>query len=357
MLLGGEGTRLRPLTLTLPKQVLPVAEVPMIERVLDHLAAHGVTEAVLSLGYLNQAFVDLFPDGRSGEMELRYAIEPEPLDTAGAIAFAARQAGIDEAFLVANGDVLTDLDVSAMIDHHRSRGAQTTLALARVSDPSAFGLVHTDDDDRVVEFVEKPPTGSSPGPGWVSAGTYLLEPSVLDRIPAGRRVSVEREIFPAVVAAGGLYGFPSVDYWTDTGTPGQYLAAQLDLLTGRRPGPPAPGARYDGHGRWVLGQARIDGDVTGPALLGDGAHVAGGARVSSSVVGARSTIRAGAVVRGSVLLPGTVVHEGARVDGSIVGHGATIGARATVVGLSVVGPGRCVAAGSSLDGERLPVSV
>jgi len=329
----------------------------MIERVLAHLAGHGVTEAVLSLGYLHEAFVDLFPEGCYGELALRYAVEPEPLDTAGAIAFAARGAGIDESFLVANGDVLTDLDVSAMVAWHSARGAEATISLARVEDPGAFGMVSTDDDGRVLEFVEKPPPGSRAEPGWVSAGTYVLEPSVLSDVPDGRRVSVEREVFPLVVARGGLYGFASTDYWTDTGTPSQYLAAQLDLVAGRRPGPPAPGARQSADGWWMLGTATVAGEVVAPSLLGDGSRVATGATVAGSVVGADCTVERGAAVRGSVLLAGTTVGEGAVVAESIVGHGAVIGSGAIVTGLSVVGPGAEVAREAHLDAARVPVAV
>ena len=362
MLVGGTGTRLRPLTLAVPKQVLPIVEVPMIERVLAHLEPHGVDEVVLSLGYLPDAFIALFPDGKTGSMRLTYAVEPEPLDTAGAVGFAARVAGIDERFLVVNGDVLTDLDLTAMVAFHERRGAAATISLARVEDPSAFGLVPIDAEGRVVEFVEKPAPGAvrpDPGPAsrhgyLVNAGTYVLEPSVLHHIPEGRRVSIEREVFPVLAAAGTLYGFDSPDYWTDTGTPRQYLEAQLDLVSGHRPGPPAPDARRGPNGVWTIGAARVPSDLRGPAVIGAGAEVAEGACVEGSVVGAGARIGAGAQVLDSVLLAGALVGDGAVVRRSIVGEGARVGRGARVSGVSVLGAGYEVEAGARLDGARLP---
>ncbi len=356
MLVGGTGTRLRPLTLTVPKQVLPIVEVPMIERVLAYLAGHGIDEAVLSLGYLHEAFENLFPAGRAGDVRLTYAVEPEPLDTAGAVGFAARHAGITERFLVVNGDILTDLDVTAMVAFHVERKAEATISLAKVADPSAFGLVPVDGEGKVVAFVEKPAPGAV-GPSLVNAGTYVLEASALDHIAEGRRVSIEREVFPILAAAGTLYGFDSVDYWTDTGTPLQYLQAQLDLISGRRPGPPAPGARQIADDVWALEDAHLGGNVQGPAYIGVGAHVAGDASVEGSVIGAGCEIHAGARVADSVLLAGTVVGNGAVVSRSVLGRGVEVGKGAEVRGVSVLGDGYIVAPGTHLDGARLPATV
>jgi UTP-glucose-1-phosphate uridylyltransferase len=204
VLVGGFGTRLRPLTLTRPKQMLTVGQDLMIEVVLGHLGRHGVTEAVLALGYKPDAFRAAFPDGTCAGMQLRYAVESEPLDTAGAIRFAATEAGFDrgdEPLVVVNGDVLTTLDVRDLVAFHRSRGAEGTIHLIPVEDPSAFGVVPTDDDGRVLAFIEKPPRDEAPT-NLINAGTYVLEPSVLDRIDAGRPVSIERETFPGMVADG-----------------------------------------------------------------------------------------------------------------------------------------------------------
>src|SRR5580698_7381353 len=224
VLVGGEGTRLRPLTLTAPKQMLPIVGVPMIERVLGHLASHGVDEAVLSLGYLPDAFMKAYPEGAVDGVHLTYAVEPEPLDTAGAVRFAATFGAVDETFVVVNGDVLTDLDLSALIEFHRARDAEGTIALHPVADPSAFGVVPTDEVGRVTAFVEKPPRDEAPT-NEINAGTYVLEPSVLARIPEGGRVSIERETFPAMVRDGGLFARSDDSYWLDTGTPAAYLQA------------------------------------------------------------------------------------------------------------------------------------
>jgi NDP-sugar pyrophosphorylase family protein len=354
VLVGGEGTRLRPLTLSTPKQMLPVAEVTMIERVLGHLAAHGVKDVTLSLGYRPDAFLNLFPGGKAGDLTIRYAVEPEPLGTAGAIRFAAEAAEIDGTFLACNGDVLTDLDVAALVDFHTRWEAEGTIALTRVPDPSAYGLVPTGADGRVLAFVEKPLPEESVT-GAINAGTYVLEPSVLERIPKGQPSSIEREVFPGMAQEGRLYAVASDAYWIDTGTPALYLQAQLDLLDGRRPPPPAPGAQLRQGDVWTLGEPVIDGIVMGPALVGTAAYIQAGAKVERSVIGSGARVYDGAEVRGSVLLPGASVHSGAVIDGSIVGEGAVVGRDARLSGLTVVGDGVEVDAEARLYGVRLPV--
>jgi NDP-sugar pyrophosphorylase family protein len=351
VLVGGEGTRLRPLTFTTPKQMLPVAEVTVIERVLDHLAAHGVTEAVLSLGYQPKAFLTAFPDDKAAGVALSYAIDPEPLDTAGAVGFAARELGVENTFVVVNGDVLTDQDLTGLVEFHRARGAEATIALTRVDDPSRYGVVAVDEEGRVQAFVEKPAPGTAPS-DLINAGTYVLEPAVLDRIPAGRS-SIERLVFPAMVADGCLFAKPSPAYWIDVGTPATYLEAQLDLLDGVRNTPPAPGAEDTGDGVWTLGQPVVDGDVTGPSLIGDAAYVAQGARVERSVVGAGARVEPGAVVRDSVLLPGARVRGDAVIEHSVVGERAVVGEGTVLSDLSVVGGGTTVDGGQQLVGARL----
>lgn len=327
VLVGGFGTRLRPLTSDLPKQMLPIVDRPMIEHVVGHLAAHGVEEVVLSLGFLPDAFRDAYSDGRCAGIPLHYAVEPEPLDTAGAVRFAAEDAGIDEAFLVLNGDVLTDLAVDELIVFHRASGAEATVSLTPVDDPSRYGVVPTDADGRVTGFVEKPPAGAAPC-NWINAGTYVFEPSVIDRIEPGRRVSVEREVFPAMADEGVLYGLRSEAYWVDTGTPETYLGVQLDLLDG----------------------------VRGPARSGvdDAAEIHPGATVRRSVIGPGAVVAEGSRVCDSVVMAGSRIGEGAVVDGSLVGTDATIGPDARVLGLSVVGHGAEVVAGEHLTGDCRP---
>jgi mannose-1-phosphate guanylyltransferase len=327
VLVGGFGTRLRPLTLTTPKPMLPVGHVPMLERVLGNLARGGVTEAVLSLGFQPDAFTSAFPDGTCAGVALHYAVEPEPLDTAGAIRFAAAAAGAHERFVVVNGDVLTDLDVSVLVDFHVARGAEATIHLTPVEDPSAFGVVPTDDQGRVLAFIEKPKREEAPT-NLINGGTYVFEASMLERIPTGRRVSVERETFPQVVAEQRLFALATDDYWLDTGRPDQYVQANLDVLDG------------------VRSHDRCDALGVGVAV-----HTAG--VVERSVVGQGGVVASGAKVVGSVLLPGVVLGEGAHVEASAIGRDAVIGAGARLVGC-VVGDGVSVPPGVVLEGARVP---
>jgi mannose-1-phosphate guanylyltransferase len=301
--------------------MLPVAGVPMIERVLGHLAEAGVTEAVLSLGYKPDAFLAAFPAGACRGVRLVYAVEPTPLDTAGGIAFAARAAGVDDTFLAVNGDVLTSFAAARLVEFHRRSGGEATIHLTPVEDPSAFGVVPTDRDGRVQAFVEKPAPGTAPT-NYVNAGTYVLEPSVLARVADGARVSMERDVFPALVTAGGLFALGSDDYWIDTGTPAKYLAANLDALGFGAP--PVPSARDDGNGVWVIDGARIDGKVSGPALVCEGAVVEQGAVVDHAVIGTGAHVNAGATVRDAVLLPGSVVGQGELVERAIVAADGTL---------------------------------
>jgi mannose-1-phosphate guanylyltransferase len=330
VLVGGFGTRLRPLTLTRPKQMLTVGQDLMIEVVLGHLGRHGVTEAVLALGYKPDAFRAAFPDGTCAGVQLRYAVESEPLDTAGAIRFAATEAGFDrgdEPLVVVNGDVLTTLDVRDLVAFHRSRGAEGTIHLIPVEDPSAFGVVPTDDDGRVLAFIEKPPRNEAPT-NLINAGTYVLEPSVLGRIDASRPVSIERETFPGMVTDGVLFAYATDDYWLDAGKPAALLQANLDAVAGRGPG-------------------------AGTAAVGAGCTVDG--TVTDAVVGAGSTVGSGATVRRSVLMPGARIGADAVVEGSLLGEGVVVGAAAQVVD-SVLGDGFVVEDGSVLDGVKLPES-
>jgi NDP-sugar pyrophosphorylase family protein len=354
VLVGGEGTRLRPLTFSTPKPMLPVAEVAMIERVVGHLAQHGVDEVILSMGYKPDTFLVAFPEGTCQGVRLTYAVEPERLDTAGGIAFAARHAGLDETFLVMNGDVLSDVDLTELLAFHRERGGEATISLTPVDDPSAFGVVPTDERGRVTAFIEKPPAAEAPTNN-INAGFYVFEPAVIDRVPVGGVLHLESQVFPHMVDEGVLYGLASSTYWTDTGTPPLFLEASLDYVRGRRGGPPAPGAKERESGVWTLGASVIDGKVTAPCLVGDAAYIASGARVEESVVGGGCRVEAGAEVTRSVLLPGSVVHAGARVDRSIIGEGAVIGADAVVTELTVVQGRAAVGPGASVAGGRIAV--
>ena len=326
VLVGGFGTRLRPLTYTTPKPMLPVCHRPVIEHLVAHLGRAGITEVTLALGFKPEVFVDAFPDGTCAGVALRYAVEPEPLDTAGAIKFAAEHAGIDGTFVVVNGDVLTDLDVGGLVAFHRAHGAEGTLHLIPVADPSAFGIVAIDSSGRVETFVEKPPPGEALS-NLINAGTYVLEPSVLSRIPAGRKVSIERETFPSMVEEGTLYAMPSDVYWIDTGKPDEYLQANLDVLDGRR-----------AHAE-VMAAVHVE------------AMIAPGAVVEHSVVGAGAVVESDATVRDSVVLPNAVVAAGAHVSASIVA--GRVGKCATITDV-VVGAEGDVADGTTMESERIP---
>jgi mannose-1-phosphate guanylyltransferase len=331
VLVGGEGTRLRPLTLTRPKPMLPVAGVPMLARKLAHLAEHGVTEAVLSLGYKPDAFMTAFPEGHVAGVRLHYAVEPVPLDTAGAIRFAAVAAGFldgddDEPIVAVNGDVLTTLDLSAQVGFHRSVGARATIALTRVEDPSAFGVVPCHPDGRVIDFVEKPTREEAPT-DWINGGTYVLERSVIRDIAADVRVSIERVVFPQLVAEGSLYAVQSSEPWIDAGIPSTYLQANLDAIAAD-----APAAGQ------VDPSASIDPTAT----------------VEHSVIGPGAVVAHGAVVRRSVLLMGAAVASGCVVEDSMLGETCRIESGSKLRALSVVGDGAVVEAGSVLDGIRFP---
>jgi mannose-1-phosphate guanylyltransferase len=308
--------------------MLPVVRVPMIERVVAALGSYGVTEAVLSLGYRPDAFLDAYPDGVCAGVVLHYAVEPDPLDTAGAVRFAALSAGIDDTFIVVNGDVLTDLNVAELWEFHKSHGAEGTIALTPVEDPSRYGVVPIDDNGRVIEFVEKPAPGTAPT-NWINAGTYVLEPSVLDRIASDRKVSIERETFPAMVADESLFALHSDAYWIDAGTPDTYLRAQLDLIDGIRANEIA-----------VLPSDEIDSS----------------ALVENSVLGANVVIGNGTIVRNSILMDGVTIGPGVRIHDSIIASGARVGPDSHISDLTVVGAGVEVPAQSELTGARLPES-
>jgi mannose-1-phosphate guanylyltransferase len=357
VLVGGEGTRLRPLTSTTPKPLLPIAGRPLLERQLLWLASHGVIEVVLSLGYLPDAFVEHFPGDRFGPIQLRYAVEPQPLGTAGAVRFAADSAGIDERFVVCNGDVLTTLDLDDFVEFHVERGATATVHLAKVEDPSALGAVPTYPDGEVKAFVEKPPPGMAPT-DWINAGTYVLEPEVLELIPSSLAVSIERETFPRLLdARGKLYARGTDDYWLDVGTPENYLQANTDVLTGHLGLPPVPDAREAAPGVWLQGSADVAGKVVleAPLLVGPGVSVGSGTRLVGATVGPGCSIGQDVVVDRSVLLSGARVADRTRIQSSIVGTDASLEEDVTVLDRSIIGAHARVGAGTILAGGRVPV--
>ena len=320
VLVGGFGTRLRPLTAHTPKQMLPICGVPMIEWVVSHLRDHGVREVGLALGYRPDAFLNAYPEGQIADVPYRIAVEAEALGTAGAIRFAAQEMQLEETFLVLNGDVLTDLDISALVEFHGQHEAEATIALQTVSDPSRFGVVTTTDSGQVEEFIEKPLLGKSPSNN-INAGTYVMNRSVVDRIPEGRPVSVERETFPEMVDARTLYAMESNTYWLDTGTPEQFLEANLDVLQGRRKNKPAMPIAS------IHTTAKVEDSVIGTA-----SHIEAEATVKHSVLFNDCHICRWATIIDSVLADEVYVGEGTRLEGCVIGSNQRIEAGVTLTG-------------------------
>ena len=335
ILVGGEGTRLRPLTETIPKSVIPLAGRPFLSYLIDWLGRHGVDEVVLACGFKADQVREVLGEG--GTPRLRYVEEPEPRGTAGAIKFAAEQ--LSGRFLALNGDVLTDLDLTALMSFHAQRESRATLGLYPVEDTTGYGLVRRGDDGAVLEFLEKPET---PGAGEINAGTYVLEHAVLDLIPDGKMVSIERDVFPGLIGEG-LYAITLHGYWMDIGTPDRYLQATWDILERRVE--TALGDRLDAEGRLVADDVEVAADalVEGSALVEDGSRIGGGAAVGPRVaIGPDCEIGAGATVESSVLLAGCRIGERAAVRGAIVAAGVEVAPGAVVPPGSVIGAGEKV---------------
>jgi mannose-1-phosphate guanylyltransferase len=315
VLVGGFGTRLRPLTETIKKELLPLVDRPILDHTLDRLGRHGVHEVIMSSPYLESAFHP-FIEARRGDPKITWVTESEPLDTGGAIVNTLAFLD-DEPFFALNGDILTDLDLSAMRAFHGERGAEVTIALHHVEDASAFGLVDTDDHGRVLAFREKP---EEPVPGDVNAGTYLLDPDVLRRWSADRKISIEREIFPEVIATGhAVFGFPGNCYWIDLGTPEKYLQAHRDMLAGE-----VGGVSYEAP--WIAPTADVEAgaSIDAASAIGAEARVAPGARIDRSVIHPGASVAPGGAVADSIVGPGAHVGVGARVDRCVLGAGARV---------------------------------
>jgi mannose-1-phosphate guanylyltransferase len=340
ILVGGEGTRLRPLTSTVPKPVVPLVDRPFIVYMLEWLGRHGVDDVVMSCGFLATAVRNVLGDGSQYGLRLRFIEEPEPRGTAGALKYAEDL--LDDRFLMLNGDVLTDIDLTAQIAQHDATGAVGTLALVPVEDPTAYGLVRLHDDHSVKEFVEKP-SADQIDTRLISAGAYVLERSVLDLIAPDRNVSIEREVWPQLVG-DGLYGFAADAYWLDIGTPERYLQGTFDILEGNvqtavaerlGPGYLAVGERVEVAGR-IVPPALVDrgceiaagAHVGSLVVLGEGVHVGEGATIERSVVLNGAEIGAECVLRDCIVAAGVHIGEGSTISGgAVLGEGVTVGAR------------------------------
>ncbi len=363
ILVGGEGTRLRPLTSTVPKPVVPLVDRPFIAFMIEWLRRHGIEDVIMSCGFLATSVRNVLGDGSAFGIRLRFVEEPDPRGTAGALKFA--ESMLDERFLMLNGDVLTDIDLTAQIAQHERTGARATLALVPVEDPTAYGLVRLTPEHAVEEFVEKPSSDQLEGAGgaWmagqvtadrplhahtnlISAGAYVLERDVLELVPTDRNVSIEREVWPRLIGSG-LYGFPSESYWLDIGTPERYLKGTFDIIEGNVH--TAVRERLGNDFMALARDVRVEGRAIPPAVLESGVRVAANAHVGSLVVlGQGVTVGAGSVVERAVIMNGTeigagctlrdcIVAAGCRVgegsqitDGAVLGEGVTIGAHNTV---------------------------
>jgi mannose-1-phosphate guanylyltransferase len=318
ILAGGEGTRLRPLTYTVPKPVLPLAGRPHVAYVIDWLVRHGVDDVIVSCGFLAEGMRKALAELEPG-LEIRYAEEPNPRGTAGAIRFAEDM--LADRFLVLNGDVLCDLDLTALIDQHERTNARATIALYPVEDPSGYGLVQRREDGEITDFLEKPKRDQI-HTDEINAGAYLLERSVLERIPPDRAVSIEREVFPELIGER-LYGIRLEGYWIDIGTPDRYLEANWDILEGRVETVVAEqisDAMMVGEGSEISGEA----ELRAPFVLGRNCEIRDDAVIERSVLLDRGTVGEGVRLINSILSEGVTVDAGAELDGAVVGEGERV---------------------------------
>lgn len=341
VLAGGQGTRLRPLTYTTPKPVMPLAGRPFLTFMLDWLRGHGVSEAILSCGFMSDGVRDVLGDIYEG-MRLRYVIEDEPLGTAGPVRLALDEGLLEERLLVLNGDVLTDMDLTAELAQHERTGARVTLALIAVEDTASYGVVPTDSEGRVEAFLEKS-TGAAPT-NRINAGAYVVEREVIESgVSAARKVSFEREVFPGLVG-DGLFGFHAEGYWVDIGTPERYLEATYDLLSGRLPSGLPP---RDETGSLIGPGGLTAGAHIGPqSVLGAHCSVGSDSTVERSVLHDRVIVGADCTVRDSVLAERVRVGDGARVEpGALVGAGSRVGDGAVVEADARIDPDTVIQAG------------
>lgn len=349
ILVGGQGTRLRPLTSNVPKPVVQLVDRPFISYMLEWLRGHGIEDVVMSCGFLADGVRDVLGDGSTLGLKLRFVEEPEPRGTAGALKLAAGM--LDERFLMLNGDVLTDIDLSAQIAQHARTGARATLALVRVPDPAAYGMVLLNEDASVAEFVEKPSSDQPPG-SLISAGAYVLEREILEMIPPERNVSIEREVWPRLIG-DGLYGYSSESYWMDIGTPERYLKGTFDIIEGNV----HTAVRERLGESWIARGEDVEvlGRVIPPAVLERGVRVGEGAHIGSLVVlGEDVSIGAHSSVERAVVLPRSVIGPDCELRDCIIGPGCRIGPRTKITGGAVLGEGVRVGADNVLTrGARI----
>ena len=344
ILVGGKGTRLRPLTADRPKPIVPVVDRPFLAHMLEWVARHGMTDVVLCCGFKSDAVVEAIGDGSRYGVTITWVFEPEPRGTAGAVKMAEEH--LQERFVLINGDVLTDMDLSAQIAAHERTGATATLALVPVEDPSAYGLVRLEDDGRVKGFLEKP-KAEDIDTDLISAGAYVLERSIMQMIPAGREVSIEREVWPFMVGEG-LYGHVHRGaYWMDIGTPERYVQGVGDVLSGAAE--TSTLARMAGGPVMAGAEVHPTAVVADDALVESGARVGAGAHVGAgSVVGSGATVDAGASLTRTVLLPGVRVGARAELTDCVIGADAVVGDAVRIGDHVIVADAATIPAGEHL---------
>lgn len=335
ILVGGQGTRLRPLTLSAPKPMLPTAGVPFLTHLLSRIAAAGIRHVVLGTSYKAEVFEAEFGDGSSFGLEIDYVVEEEARGTGGGIANVAPKLRYPTA-IVFNGDVLSGLDLGAILASHTEREADVSLHLVRVGDPRAFGCVPTDSEGRVTAFLEKtqdPPTDQ------INAGCYVFSREVIDRIPTGREVSVEREVFPKLLSDGlKVCGHVDATYWRDMGTPEDFVRGSSDLVRGIAPSPVLDGHRGESlvHESAAVAPGAL---LIGGTVIGRGVEIGGGARLDGAVIFDGARIEAGAVIERSIVGFGARIGPRALIRDGIIGDGADIGARCELLRGARVWPG------------------
>jgi NDP-sugar pyrophosphorylase family protein len=337
LLAGGKGTRLRPLTMHTPKPIVPIFSRPFLHYQIDLLKqVPDIDEVILSLNYQPRRIEDVFGDGSDVGLKIRYVVEPAPLGTGGAIRYAGES--LTESVVVFNGDVLTQIDLAAVLRLHRERRARATIVLTPVPNPTAYGLVETDADGNIQRFLEKPKADEITC-DTINAGIYVLEPETFDRIPKDVPWSVERSYFPSLIERGETFvAYTYRGYWIDIGTPEKYTQVHRDIMDGRYQAPPFAGSA-PGH-TWIAPDARVEEGavVEGPAFIDGGAVVKAGARIGPySVVGKHCQVEEGASVRGSILWASTRVGREAVVEDAILGRHCHVGRSATIGAGRVLG--------------------
>ena len=357
ILVGGQATRLLPLTCNISKAMVPVLNIPFLEHVIRYLSKHQIKDIILAQGYLAQPIEDYLGDGSQLGVKLNYVVEDTPLGTAGAVKNAEKY--LDETFLMLNGDIFTDLDITGMIERHLARKAKATIALTPVDDPTSYGLIETNAEDRITRFLEKPDR-SQITTNTVNAGTYVLEPEILAQIPSQTKVSIEREVFPSLLEEGKpVYAYSSAAYWIDMGTPEKYFRLHRDLLSGKSSQyvPSLPGEVTIGRQSHIHPTAQIKGPVmigsnctiegkvrlTGPAVIGAGCQILSEATVEGSIVWQNTRIGKNANLTGSIVADNCCLNANSAIDDSILGDNVTVASGFRLEPGSKIWPGTTVA--------------